>query len=469
MAGDDPTRELRRDGTEPLAPHEAAASLVGERIDDFAIEGVIGGGAFGTVYRARQLGLDRLVAIKVPTAAISIDPVMAKRFAREARAMARVHHPGIVAIHAVGELADGRPYIAMQLLVGEPLHRILRSGPLSPVRALRIVRAIASALAETHAASVVHRDLKPSNIVWHVDSAGDDRLVLVDFGIAVAREVDATDATRLTAAGAIGTPHYMAPEQAHGEAVDARADLYALGCLLFELVTGAPPFDGPGVEVLLAHMNTPAPAPSSLRPVPGELDSLCALLLAKSPADRPQTANEVIALVDTALARLSPSDISGLSATAIAPASPSARRRFPWFLLGFLSASALAACVFLFWPSTSDDEPPVPASRPSDKEVVRDDGELLIRARFPADIRARDQTAIHLSIVTKLGKPFVAKQVVVTIEDSSGLAAGLSVKARSDRPGHYAFRHAFPTPGHYIIRVFPSETETVSTFDIDVL
>jgi len=199
-------------------------SLVGTKIDGFAVEGVIGGGAFGTVYRGRQLGLDRVVAIKVPTYEIAADPVMAKRFAREAKAAARIDHPGVVSIYQVGELRDGRPYLAMQFVEGEPLDRAIKDGPLSVVRALGIARQIASALSETHVADVVHRDLKPTNIMWRRDRNGDDRITLVDFGIAVCKPSGA-EASRLTANGLIGTPHYMSPEQAHGEVVDARADL----------------------------------------------------------------------------------------------------------------------------------------------------------------------------------------------------------------------------------------------------
>ena len=243
--------------TAPGAP-ASSASLVGRTIDDFAIDGVIGGGSFGTVYRGRQLGLDRPVAIKVPTYEIAADPVQARRFAREARAAARIVHPGVVAIYAVGELDDGRPYLAMQLIDGAPLDRILEDGPVSAPRALRIARDIASALSETHAAGVIHRDLKPGNVMWRRDRNGDDRITLVDFGIAVGQPGSA-DASRLTAHGLIGTPHYMSPELAQGEQVDARADLYSLGCLLFELTTATMPFDGSGFEVLLAHLGRPAP------------------------------------------------------------------------------------------------------------------------------------------------------------------------------------------------------------------
>ncbi|HMG22687.1 MAG TPA: serine/threonine-protein kinase, partial [Kofleriaceae bacterium] len=281
-----------------------AASLVGLTVGDFAIEGVIGSGSFGTVYRARQLGLDRPVAFKVPSYEIAADPVQARRFAREARAAARIVHPGVVAIYAVGELDDGRPYLAMQLIDGEPLDRILEAGPVPAPRALALVRDIAAALSETHAAGVVHRDLKPSNVMWRRDRNGDDRITLVDFGIAVCRQGGA-DATRLTIGGLIGTPHYMSPELAHGEQVDGRSDLYSLGCLLFELATGAPPFDGPGFEVLLAHLGRPAPRASEHHAaVPAVVDRLVDHLMQKRPDDRPASADAVVALIDEALGAL---------------------------------------------------------------------------------------------------------------------------------------------------------------------
>jgi serine/threonine protein kinase len=283
---------------------QLAASLVGSHIDGFLVESVLGAGSFATVYRAKQVGLERMIALKVPTHEIAMDPVMAKRFAREARSAAKVHHPGVVTIYAVGELEDERPYIAMELVDGQSLERALDDGPLAPVRALKIIRLVASALSDTHAADVIHRDLKPSNIVWRVDRNGDDRITLVDFGIAVSKPGTA-DATRLTANGLIGTPHYMSPEQANGESVDARADLYALGVVLFELVTQATPFDGSGYEVLLAHLGRPAPPPSSVNPdVPTPVDDLVLKLLAKRRESRPQTADELVVHIDRAIAIL---------------------------------------------------------------------------------------------------------------------------------------------------------------------
>src|SRR5262245_17713221 len=170
--------------TAPAIDEESgSSSLVGQTIDkQFVIDAVLGGGSFATVYRGRQLGLERPVAVKVPTHEIAADPLMSKRFAREARAAAKIVHPGVVTIYAVGELDDGRPYLAMQLIDGEPLDKILADGPIDPARAFAIARDIACALSETHAQDVVHRDLKPTNIVWRRDRTGDDRITLVDFG-----------------------------------------------------------------------------------------------------------------------------------------------------------------------------------------------------------------------------------------------------------------------------------------------
>jgi serine/threonine protein kinase len=470
-----------------------AQSLVGQTIDGFLIEGVIGGGAFGTVYRGCQIGLDRAVAVKVPTHEIAADPVMAKRFAREARAAARINHPGVVSIYQVGELADGRPYLAMQLIDGEPLDRILAGGPVSFTRALAIVRLVASALSDTHAADVVHRDLKPSNIVWRKDRNGDDRITLVDFGIAVCKPGNA-DATRLTAGGLIGTPHYMSPEQAHGEVVDARADLYALGCILFELVTGATPFDGSGFEVLLAHLGRPAPLPSERNPeVPEAIDRLVTYLMAKKPEDRPQSADAVVAMIDDALRRLegrgSPESVSQpprarrktLMTVRDRP-MPRPRSRFLAYgvvaVLG-LSAAGVAAMKLTRGTGTSladadrgDDDEIVDTSKPSAfsgrRQVIADDGEMAARATLYDPIIAGKNVRTQLEIWNAIGAPLDASQVVITVEDPHGTSAGFTALASKRAKGRFAFRHTFAEPGHYILRVFPPEGTSVFTIDVDV-
>jgi hypothetical protein len=456
----------------PAADEAPSASLIGYTVGDFAIEAVLGGGSFGTVYRGRQLGLDRPVAIKVPSVRIAADPVQARRFAREARAAARVVHPGVVAIYAVGELDDGRPYLAMQLIDGEPLDRIFKDAPVPTARALHIARAIASALAETHAAGVVHRDLKPSNIMWRRDRHGDDLITLVDFGIAVCRPGNA-DATRLTTAGLIGTPHYMSPEQAHGEHVDGRADLYALGCVLFELVTGTTPFEGSGFEVLLAHLGRQPPLASAKNPeVPEPVDRLIAQLMAKKPDERPPSADAVVAMIDDALDVL-----DGPNQRAIEPPRRGSRR------LGAVAIAAIALlgagfAAFQIRGSAGTEEPEpsetttgalVSPAGEQLRMIPRDDGELIVRTLIPEVIHANVPIRAHLEIKTKYGGQFSAKQVVVTVEDPHHRATGQTAIGHNDRPGHYAFRHTFAEPGAYVVRIFPSETETISTIDLDVV
>ncbi|MEP6864940.1 MAG: protein kinase [Deltaproteobacteria bacterium] len=526
VAGVPPTIEIR-DG-EPVVPAgapsaaiTAATSLVGYTIDhQFVVETELGGGAFGTVYRGRQLGLDRVVAIKVPTHQIAADPVMAKRFAREARSAGKIQHPGVIAIYAVGELPDGRPYLVMQFVEGKPLDKILEDGPLSATRALRIIRAVASALSETHAAGVVHRDLKPSNIMWQRDRNGDDRLTIIDFGIAASKPGTA-DASRLTANGLIGTPHYMSPEQAHGEAVDARADLYALGCLLFELVTNAPPFEGSAFEVLLAHLGKVAPVPSSRDDrVPEVIDGLCAALLAKKPDDRPQTADEVVTLVDVALAELAsqsavdsyksgerpardtakggvkvndktarksrrkkrataltrpdlPDDYLAEVAGAVRPRPRHTMRQLG---IGALAGVALATAGFFVAhghlgasvEDATEDEPEktVDGTAPRLHQINGDDGEIVIHVEVPDPIVANVLVHPHIEIKNKLGQAIKTSELVVTVVSDTG-ATGLVAHPRARGPG-YAFRYTFPHAGRYTLKVFPPSVASAFEIPLDV-
>lgn len=474
----------------------AAASLVGVSVDGFRIESVLGAGAFGAVYRGRQIGLDRIVAIKVPTHEIAADPVMARRFAREARAAARIAHPGVVTIHAVGELPDGRPYIAMELVDGEPLDKILADGPVPPLRALEIARQVASALSETHVADVVHRDLKPSNIVWRRDRNGDDRITLVDFGIAVCKPGTA-DATRLTAGGLIGTPHYMSPEQAHGDQVDARADIYALGCIVYEMLTGDPPFDGSGFEVLLAHLGRPVPKPSDKVPgTPPSVDELVGRMTAKKPEQRVQSADELVALIDGVL-----DELEGARPASPAPAPRRAKRktagtvkdrpeppratsylepdppaatqpihRLRWLFAGVVIASVLAVAGFATFNLTkaSNAQDSDPGGGVKRYEVFRDDGETRLRLFVPEVMKAGRQHRMRVELRNKLGAVVVADQVVVTIEDPQGKATGLIARPRSSDPNQYGFAQRFPQPGVYKIRIFPPETQSTFTVEVTV-
>ena len=259
----------------------------------FAIEREVGRGGVGIVYRAHDQVSGQAVALKV-IALPGVDAGEEARFRREGRVLAGLHHPGIVRVVAFGQLDDGQPFVAMEWLEGEDMAQRQRRAALPLVPALQVAADVADALAAAHASGIVHRDVKPSNIFLLGSAPGHTgpfQVKLVDFGVAAAEDA------KLTRTGAIvGTPAYMAPEQARGDGeVDARADLYALGATLFEMITGRPPHVGPTPIAILARLvTTPAPRLAEVFPdATPRLDELMARLLATSPADRPSSAADV--------------------------------------------------------------------------------------------------------------------------------------------------------------------------------
>ncbi len=254
----------------------------------YDLDEVLGRGGMGTVYRAADRVLGRSVAVKLlPGLLAEHDPTSVARFEREARAAAALNHPAVVAIYDTGADENTR-FIVMELVSGRSLEAIVRDeGGLDPDRAASIAAQVADALAAAHAAGIVHRDVKPANVMV----AEDGSVKVLDFGIA-----RATDATTLTqASSVVGTAAYMSPEQALGKPADERSDIYALGCALYAMLAGHPPFTGDATAALLhQHANV---APRALRTenarVSPELDALVMQMLAKSPADRPRSAGEV--------------------------------------------------------------------------------------------------------------------------------------------------------------------------------
>lgn len=239
----------------------------GYKIGGFVIEEVAGRGAMGVVYRAAQPALGRLVALKVIAEPLVADAAFRERFEREARAAAPLGHPNIVSVHEAGEL-DGVLYIAMQWVDGGDLrHHIAKTGPLPPMQAARAVSQIAEALDVAHAAGVLHRDVKPANILLRPLSSG-LHAYLTDFGVTRPFVELSSSIDTLTQNGQIvGTPGFLAPEQIEGRDVDGRADLYALCCVLFEALTGRPPFQrDTAVATLLAHTSAPRPLVSEVNP-----------------------------------------------------------------------------------------------------------------------------------------------------------------------------------------------------------
>jgi serine/threonine protein kinase len=262
----------------------------GDEIAGHRITGLAGRGGMGVVYRALQLDLDRPVALKLIATPLASDDDFRERFVREARAAAAIDHPNVIPVYSAGE-DEGRLYLAMRFVEGEDLRTLVRrEGPLDPHRAASIIAQVGGALDAAHARGLIHRDIKPANVLLDGDHA-----YLTDFGIT--KQVGS--ASTETGAGAmVGTLDYMAPEQIRGETVDGRSDLYAFGCMMYELLTGAPPFrrDTPA-EAMWAHLQGDPP------PVPGRpaLDPVIGKALAKQREDRYDSCREFLAAARDAL------------------------------------------------------------------------------------------------------------------------------------------------------------------------
>ncbi len=300
----------------------------------YAVRGLIGHGGMGMVYEAENLGLGKLVAIKVLTRAAGANASALERFHQEARTAGAMGHPNVCEVYDIGQLDDGRPYMVMERLTGETLRQMMvREAPLTEELVALVGAQIFGALAAAHRRGVVHRDVKPENVFLH-KPAGDTFIVKVlDFGVskAVAREsISDTEQPSLTLSASLtdsgvvmGTPYYMAPEQATGDRVGAPTDVYACCIVLFEALTGRKPFEGAShVEVVTNMLTSIAPRVSAFRQVGAKIDALIHSGLARAPDDRPSAQvmrNELLALLPDshAVSMAPPSRISLLPAPSV--------------------------------------------------------------------------------------------------------------------------------------------------------
>ncbi len=389
-----------RDPPEPPPPHAKEGDVLGGPPYPHVRE--IGRGACSVVYEAEHLDLGRRAAIKI----IAEAPEQGARFRREARTLSRLSHEGLVAVNDVGQAADGRLFCVMELLEGETLERLhARDKALGHRAALAVARRVLAALEVAHGAALVHRDIKPANLFLpRPPTAGSARPVphavkLLDFGLA--RGVDDPDGATPSAVGAekptgyvlYGTPEYMAPEQAAGAPLDARADLYALGCVLYEMITGSLPFTGPSsVAVLDAKIKGSPERPRSRAPareIPPAVDALVMKALARHPSQRFQTATEMRLAVESALAdpsRRSRARLAAASAVALvallgagawASHAPKLRAAIPWLH----RADATVAVAVAEAPA---DAPAVDAQAGPDGFDQGDDGDFVDDTPPPA-------------------------------------------------------------------------------------
>jgi hypothetical protein len=334
----------------------------GTVIGSYTVEALIGRGGMGEVYRAADREHDRSVALKLLHPMLAEQEEFAARFVREARVMQTLEHPGIVPVLDTGE-ADGRLYLAMRLIHGISLKELLAQGRPSTEQTLRILRQLADALDYAHSRGVIHRDIKPSNIL--LDAHGQP--VLVDFGLAKALgDTSVTVSSRY-----LGTPTYMGPEQAAGDPVSHRADLYSMACAAFEMLTSTPPYpEQDSLALLLAHATHPVPRASDRDPaLPGSVDSVFHRALAKSPTDRYPSAG---ALVDALTAALRPET------------QPRLRRwsRPTWLIAAaVVLVAAVIGTVVLALPAESPVAPTQPVERAPTSAVVPR-GQLLYQARL---------------------------------------------------------------------------------------
>jgi serine/threonine-protein kinase len=396
-AGDRRTVDATPPPLQPIADFELPISI-GTLLGDYRVQAKLGAGGMGDVYLGVHEVIGKRAAIKVLKGELCSDTFSVERFIAEARVVNQIGHPNIVDVFAFGQTPDGRSFLVMELLEGETLRERIARGPIGLTEVCAIVQPLVRALAAAHAKGVVHRDLKPDNVFL---VAGDRASVkLLDFGIA---KLVKSDSMQQTASGAlVGTPMYLAPEQARAQTVDHRADIYTLGGMLFELVTGRPPFlAASSFEVVAKHLMEPPEHPSTFAPVPAELDELIVNMLAKAPEARPTLA-EVAAVLDRVADPRRPSpliereshrsiavttkrEVPSFPATTLPPRAAPRRRPLPVILLALAVLVTGAVIALALRTTDRAAAPPADAAPAKHAPVISPIEDAALPTVAPAD------------------------------------------------------------------------------------
>ncbi len=304
----------------------------------YLVDALLGEGGMGRVYRAHHVLLHHKgFALKVMVGDLAATLEMRMRFAQEADSSSRLSHPNVVSVVDYGKTDEGLLFLVMDLVEGRTLAQLIEDeAPLAPARAIELARQVCHGLAHAHERGLVHRDFKPENVMVRSDSAG-ERAVIMDFGLAISRDTGEDSPARLTSVGiALGTPIYAAPEQTHGLSVDHRADLFALGVTLYELLAGRVPFDGTGIDVIRQNAAgvVPAIAERSGVAVMPALEAVVRRLMARQPGDRYGSAREVIAALDVVeeLLTTSPTEPDQVTTPADTTVAAPKRARGRWWI-----------------------------------------------------------------------------------------------------------------------------------------
>ncbi len=434
-------------------------TLLGGR---YTVGEMIGTGGMADVYVAQDERLARKVAVKILRSDLAKDPSFVSRFRKEAFAAAGLNHPGIVAVYDSGE--DPAPYIVMELISGHTLRELIHQGERIPLdRALEIGEGILAALEYSHERGIVHRDIKPANIM--ITQMGDVKVM--DFGIA--RAMDDYGATLTSTWNVVGTAQYLSPEQAMGETADARSDIYSTGCLLFEVLTGRPPFTGDTpVSIAYQHVSGELPKPSSIQPIlAGDIDVLLSVALAKKPQDRYQSAG--LMLDDLHRVRTGQSVTTKIARTKISP-----RRTLTSVIALVLTLAVATGGVFLSRPDSAvsvDGIPNVVGLTQIAAQALLTDYTVTI-ARAPDSRIPKDRVASQFPLATTRAKK--GSGVILTISDGPGNTTvptdliGLSlIDARSSLAAVglvIASTQAVPSdrPQGTVLKVSPEPGSTIS-------